>query len=117
MGTFKTVKLPAYQQNRIQEQYLQHLSSEIRKEKARQEDIIKKQDAITKYNKSASDVERKVVNKVKKFLDKRAASHNVLRKNPQTRYVVQTKPTPYEDKSRFFKEKWEEEKRNLFFGK
>lgn len=49
-----------------------------------------------------------------KIIKKKTISRDIVKKGKETTVVID-KPKVSEDKSRFFKKTWEEEKRNLFF--
>lgn len=57
---------------------------------------------------------KKTLRRVEKSIFKKAEFKKVLKKSPRATVVV-NQPVYTEDKSRFFKDEWDEEKRSLFF--
>jgi len=69
---------------------------------------------VTNPTKIAKEVGKNLTKKINKSLASKAVYKSVTKKSPRAMVMV-NQPVYSEDKNRFFKESWDEEKRSLYF--
>lgn len=98
-----------YYENRANQELIKDLAPRIKQKIKEKKEVLKELKDI-KTNKKKS--------KLLKFVDKlgrsKLSNKRILKKEPHATVIV-NQPVYTQDKSRFFKEAWEEEKKQLYF--